>query len=89
MLCSVDKAQAMSSNAVLNLVQSLAPAVAYKESNLESNKKVWDLYARVSACFCITVCALAHSPLDDSEELGQPAQGSSAQCRPFSSSACA
>ena len=38
----------MTSNAVLSLVQSLAPAVAYKESNLESNKKVWDLYAKVS-----------------------------------------
>ena len=35
------------SNAVLSLVQSLAPAVAYKESNLESNKKVWDFYAKV------------------------------------------
>jgi hypothetical protein len=57
----------MSSNAVLNLVQSLAPAVAYKESNLESNKKVWDLYAKVSACFCVTVCAYSMSKtrLDD------------------------
>lgn len=35
-------------NAVLALVQSLAPAVAYKESNLESNKKIWNLYAKVT-----------------------------------------
>mmetsp|Transcript_30919 Transcript_30919/g.49894 ORF Transcript_30919/g.49894 Transcript_30919/m.49894 type:complete len:278 (-) Transcript_30919:473-1306(-) len=33
-------------NAVLALVQSLAPAVAYKESNLESNRKIWNLYAK-------------------------------------------
>jgi len=34
-------------NPVLALVQSLAPAVAYKESNFESNKKIWNLYAKV------------------------------------------
>jgi len=35
------------SSAVLALVQSLAPAVAYKESNLETNRKIWNLYAKV------------------------------------------
>jgi hypothetical protein len=34
-------------SAVLALVQSLAPAVAYKESNLETNRKIWNLYAKV------------------------------------------
>jgi hypothetical protein len=38
---------AMEGNPVLALVQSLAPAVAYKESNFESNKKIWNLYAKV------------------------------------------
>ena len=37
----------MEGNPVLALVQSLAPAVAYKESNFESNKKIWNLYAKV------------------------------------------
>lgn len=34
-------------NPVLRMIQTLAPAVAYKESNLICNKKVWDLYAKV------------------------------------------
>ena len=34
-------------NSVLRLVQALAPAVSYKESNLETNRKVWDMYAKV------------------------------------------
>jgi hypothetical protein len=34
-------------NSVLRLVQALAPAVSYKESNLETNRKVWNLYAKV------------------------------------------
>lgn len=33
--------------AVLRLVQSLAPAVSYKESNVETNRKLWDMYAKV------------------------------------------
>ena len=37
----------MEGNPVLALVQSLAPAVSYKESNFESNKKIWNLYAKV------------------------------------------
>mmetsp|Transcript_997 Transcript_997/g.1666 ORF Transcript_997/g.1666 Transcript_997/m.1666 type:complete len:167 (+) Transcript_997:289-789(+) len=35
-----------STSSVLRLVQSLAPSVAYKESNLEQNRKVWNLYAK-------------------------------------------
>ena len=38
----------MAENPLLSLVTALAPAVAYKESNLEANKKVWNLYAKVS-----------------------------------------
>jgi ubiquinone/menaquinone biosynthesis C-methylase UbiE len=34
------------SDAVARLVQSLAPCVAYKESNVEANRKVWNLYAK-------------------------------------------
>ena len=37
----------MAENPLLSLVTALAPAVAYKESNLEANKKVWNLYAKV------------------------------------------
>lgn len=36
-------------SAVLALVQSLAPAVGYKESNFETNKKIWNLYAKVTS----------------------------------------
>jgi SAM-dependent methyltransferase len=34
------------SDAVARLVQSLAPCVAYKESNVEANRKVWNMYAK-------------------------------------------
>lgn len=31
---------------MLRLVQSMATAVSYKESNVEMNRKVWDRYAK-------------------------------------------
>jgi ubiquinone/menaquinone biosynthesis C-methylase UbiE len=34
------------SDSVAKLVQSLAPCVSYKESNLEANRKVWNMYAK-------------------------------------------
>jgi hypothetical protein len=41
------QAENMGDNNVLRLIQTLAPAVSYKESNLEMNRKVWNMYAKV------------------------------------------